>query len=182
VKNRTSALFLDRDGVVIKTLVMNGNPVANHNLETLEYMPGILDLVSFAKDRRMVPVLITNQPDITRGIVSKDLVDEMNSEILSKTGIEEVFMCCHDDIDHCDCRKPFPGLFNQAKSMLNLDLETSYMVGDRWRDIQAAQKVGVKPIYLDSDYQEPAPTGIFHRVKTLEECKLHISHGDSLHD
>lgn len=182
VKNGKRALFLDRDGVVIKSLVINGKPVANHSLETLEYIPGIRDLISYVKGKSMVPILITNQPDIARGLIDKDLVDEMNSKILSETGIKEVFMCSHDDIDGCNCRKPLPGLFYQAKRLLNIDLERSYMVGDRWRDVQAAQDAGITAIYLDSDYQEPTPTGIFHRVRTLEECKLKIPVRDYSHD
>jgi D-glycero-D-manno-heptose 1,7-bisphosphate phosphatase len=182
VKKRERALFLDRDGVVIKTLVINGKPVANHDLENLEYVPGIFDLVSFARDRNLVPILITNQPDVARGIVEKDLVDEMNSRIVTETGIEKVFMCCHDDTDRCDCRKPLPGLFYQARLLMNLDLENSFMVGDRWRDVQAAQKAGIEPIYLEGDYQEIAPNGVFHRIKTLEECKLVISMGDFDYD
>jgi D-glycero-D-manno-heptose 1,7-bisphosphate phosphatase len=182
VKKRERALFLDRDGVVIKTLVINGKPVANHDLENLEYIPGIFDLVSFARDRKLVPILITNQPDIARGIVDKDLVDEMNSRIVAETGIEEVFMCSHDDLDRCNCRKPLPGLFYQARLLFNLDLECSFMVGDRWRDVQAAQNAGIEPIYLEGDYQELAPDGVFHRIKTLEECKLLISMREFAHD
>jgi D-glycero-D-manno-heptose 1,7-bisphosphate phosphatase len=65
---------------------------------------------------------------------------------------------------------------------MNLDLENSFMVGDRWRDVQAAQKAGIEPIYLEGDYQEIAPNGVFHRIKTLEECKLVISMGDFDYD
>lgn len=182
MKNRKRALFLDRDGVVIKSLVIDGKPVANHSLETLEYVPGIRDLITYVKEKSMVPILITNQPDIARGLIDKNLVDEMNARIILETGIEEVFMCCHDDIDRCDCRKPLPGLFYQAKRLLNIDLERSYMVGDRWKDVQAAQDAGVIAIYLDGEYQEPTPTGIFHRIEFLEECKIKISMGDSSHD
>lgn len=182
MKNLKRALFLDRDGVVIKSLVIDGKPVANHSLETLEYVPGIRDLITYVKGKSMIPILITNQPDIARGLIDKELVDEMNSRIILETGIEEVFMCCHDDIDRCDCRKPLPGLFYQAKRLLNIDLERSYMVGDRWKDVQAAQDAGVIAIYLDSEYQEPTPTGIFHRIESLEECKIKISVGDSSHD
>jgi D-glycero-D-manno-heptose 1,7-bisphosphate phosphatase len=168
--------------VVIKTLVIDGKPMANHSLEAFEYISGIHDLISYAKGKGLIPILITNQPDIARGLVDKDLVDEINSKIILETGIKDVFMCCHDDIDGCDCRKPLPGLFYQAERLLNIDLESSYMVGDRWRDVQAAQNAGIAAIYLDSHYQEPAPTGVFHRISTLEECKSKIWVGDFSHD
>lgn len=174
VDNFNRALFLDRDGVVIQTNVSRGKPYANHDIQTLRYISGINDLIQFAIRSNFLPILITNQPDVARGKVTKEIVDELNNRIVKETGIVKVYMCVHDDYDNCTCRKPLPGLFLQARNELKIDLEKSYMIGDRWRDISAAQSVGVRAIHLDSGYSEELPGGDFIQINTLEEAILSI--------
>ena len=168
------ALFLDRDGVVIRTTVEKGKPRANHEINTLEYMPGLEKLLSFAFRSSLTPLLITNQPDVARGKVNVEIVEEMNNRILEDTGIVKAYMCVHDDKDDCTCRKPLPGLFFQAKNELGIDLEKSFMIGDRWKDIGSAQSARVRAIHIDSGYSEELPSGDFISVKTLLEAILSI--------
>jgi D-glycero-D-manno-heptose 1,7-bisphosphate phosphatase len=174
VDNFKRALFLDRDGVVIQTNVSRGKPYANHDLKTLRFLPGIKELICFAIQSKFLPILITNQPDVARGKVGIAIVEELNNRILEETGIVKVYMCIHDDNDNCTCRKPLPGLFLQARNELKIDLESSFMIGDRWKDVRAAQSAGVRAIHIDSGYSEEMPCGDFIQVKTLEEAIFSI--------
>ena len=168
------ALFLDRDGVVIQTNVSAGKPYANHELKALRYLPGVKELVRFAIRNNLLPILVTNQPDISRGKVDIGIVNELNNRILEEIGIFKVYMCIHDDSDNCTCRKPLPGLFLQARNELKIDLESSFMIGDRWKDVTAAQSAGVRAIHIESGYSEELPCGDFIQVKTLKEAILSI--------
>jgi len=97
---------------------------------------------------------ITNQPDVTRGTQSRGVVESINAMILSRLPVREIFVCYHDNNDHCDCRKPRPGLILQAAEKHGLDLSQSWMVGDRWKDIAAGHNAGLKTIFVDYHYAE----------------------------
>jgi D-glycero-D-manno-heptose 1,7-bisphosphate phosphatase len=81
-------------------------------------------------------------------------VEAINRLIQSRLPIREIFVCYHDNVDDCDCRKPKPGLIWQAANKYGLDLSTSWMVGDRWKDIVAGKAAGLKTIFVDYHYAE----------------------------
>src|SRR5207302_303801 len=85
-----------------------------------------------------------NQPDISRGTRSRREVDAIDGAVQSRLAIDDVRVCPHDDKDHCACRKPAPGLLLEAARDWNISLEESVMVGDRWRDIEAGKRAGVR--------------------------------------
>ena len=72
--------------------------------------------------------------------------------------VAAVYVCFHDDADGCACRKPAPGLLLKAAEDLGLDLCRSFMVGDRWRDVEAGRRAGCRTVFIDRQYSEPAPT------------------------
>ena len=74
--------------------------------------------------------------------------------ILSRLPLREIFVCYHDNYDHCDCRKPKPGLILRASDKYGLDLSQSWMIGDRWKDIAAGRAAGLKTIFVDYHYAE----------------------------
>ena len=81
----------------------------------------------------------------------------MNNFLKKEIELDDIFVCYHDDKDNCNCRKPKPGLLLQAGKKWNVDFKKSFMIGDRWRDIQAGEKVGCKTIYLDYNYKDIKP-------------------------
>jgi len=88
-------------------------------------------------------------------------------------------MCDHDDADRCECRKPQPGLLRRATRELDIDLAASYMIGDRWRDVEAGRRAGCATFFIDRDYDEPAPEHSDFRVGSLAEAALIILQRDS---
>ena len=98
----------------------------------------------------------------------------MHERLRSLVPLDEVCVCPHDDADACTCRKPRPGMLLGAAERLDLDLARSASVGDRWRDIEAAQRAGVRAIYVESHYDEPAPVGAHVAVASLPEAATWI--------
>jgi D-glycero-D-manno-heptose 1,7-bisphosphate phosphatase len=102
-------------------------------------------------------LVVTNQPDVRRGTSTQAEVERINHNLAKKLALDDFFVCYHDDSDRCDCRKPLPGLFLKAASQYAVDLKTSYMVGDRWRDIDAGFAAGCRTILIDRHYDEREP-------------------------
>jgi len=103
-------------------------------------------------------LVVSNQPDVARGTQQREVVEEMTSRLRAELPLDGVLTCYHDDQDNCDCRKPRPGLMLDAAKRYGLNLSRSYMVGDRWRDIDAGAKAGCKTILIDHKYAEQLPT------------------------
>ena len=149
-----AAVFLDRDGVINRAVVRDGRPYAPTRVEELEILPGTISSIPRLAEGGYVLIGITNQPDVARGAQSREVVESINTMILSRLPLREIFVCYHDDVDNCDCRKPKPGLILRAAEKYGLDLSQSWMVGDRWKDIAAGRAAGLKTIFVDYHYAE----------------------------
>jgi len=88
--------------------------------------------------------------------------------------IDEFRTCYHDTMDACDCRKPQPGALLAAAKKHHIDLGSSYMVGDRWRDTEAGQRAGCKTIFIDYGYDEKKPVSFDFRAGSLLEASQYI--------
>ncbi len=121
-------------------------------------MPGVPEACETLRRAGFVLLVVTNQPDIARGVQDRAVVDEFHALLLRALPIDAVYVCPHDDADGCNCRKPAPGMLLEAARDLNLDLGNSVMVGDRWRDVEAGQRAGCRTVFIDRGYSEPAPT------------------------
>jgi D-glycero-D-manno-heptose 1,7-bisphosphate phosphatase len=148
------AVFLDRDGIINRAVIRAGRPYPPASLEEFEILPGSLTSLTRLANSGYVLIGVTNQPDVARGTQSRQTVESFNARILSELPVREIFVCYHDNSDHCDCRKPRPGLIIQAAQKHGLDLSGSWMVGDRWKDIAAGQAAGLKTIFVDYHYAE----------------------------
>ena len=151
------AVFLDRDGVINKAFIKNGLPESPNSLSELEILPGVKESILRLKKLNFICLVVTNQPDVQRGKIKKNTIIKMNNFLKKKIELDDIFVCYHDDQDKCNCRKPKPGLLLQAKKKWNVDFKKSFIVGDRWRDIQAGKKVGCKTIFLDYKYKDIKP-------------------------
>lgn len=167
-------LFLDRDGVIVKANVRNGLPYPPSNLLEVEILDGTLEALALANHLRFTVIVISNQPDISRGITTVTFVEEVNELISRQTGIKHFYVCPHDDSDDCNCRKPKPGLILKASRDLGIDLNNSYLVGDRWRDIAAGMSAGCGCFFVDYGYDEPRPKGEYRVVGSLLQATLEI--------
>ena len=151
------AVFLDRDGVINKAFVKDGLPTSPNSLDELEILPGVKESVLRLKKLNFICLVVTNQPDVSRGKINKNTVIKMNNFLKKKIELDDIFVCYHDDKDNCNCRKPKPGLLLQASKQWDVNLKKSFIIGDRWRDVQAGEKVGCKTIFLDYKYKETKP-------------------------
>lgn len=148
------AIFFDRDGVLNKSVVKDGCPFPPSSLSELILTDSIEETCHCLRSLGYILIIITNQPDVARGKTSVEAVGEINEFLKKKLNLDSIYCCFHDDHDRCDCRKPLPGMLVQAQKKYDLDFESSYVIGDRWKDIQAGFIVGCKTIFIDYDYAE----------------------------
>jgi D-glycero-D-manno-heptose 1,7-bisphosphate phosphatase len=156
-KERRCAVFLDRDGVINRAVVRNGRPYPPDRLEDLEVLPGVPDALARLHAAGFHLVVVTNQPDVARGTQRRDVIDAMHAKLAETLPLGEFRVCDHDDADGCECRKPKPGLIEAAAREGHLSLKGSFMVGDRWRDVEAGRRAGCTTIFVDRGYDEPRP-------------------------
>ncbi len=151
------AVFLDRDGVINKAIIKDGKPLSPNSLNELEILPGVRQSITKLKKLNFVCLVVTNQPNVSRKIVDKNNVIQINNFLKNEIAFDDIFVCYHDDKDNCDCRKPKPGLLLEAAKKWNVDFNKSFIIGDRWRDIEAGENLGCKTIFLDYKYNESKP-------------------------
>ena len=167
-------VFLDRDGVLNQVLLIGGRPNPPKELEEVAILPGVVQAINLLRDFNFEIVVVTNQPDVSRGTSTQSQVDKINRFLGQRLNLEYFYTCFHDDSDECNCRKPKPGLLEMAAEDLGLDLSSSVMVGDRWRDIEAGQSLGCECFFIDYSYQEKRPDPPFVIVKSLLEAAKQI--------
>jgi D-glycero-D-manno-heptose 1,7-bisphosphate phosphatase len=150
------AVFLDRDGVLVRALDGEGAPRSARTLEELEVLPDVAEACALLKQAGFVLVVVTNQPEIARGTLSAEAVERQNDVLRSALPLDEIVVCPHDDADGCDCRKPKAGMLIGAAERRGLDLRSSFMVGDRWRDVEAGRRAGCRVVFVDRAHEEGA--------------------------
>jgi D-glycero-D-manno-heptose 1,7-bisphosphate phosphatase len=165
-----SAVFLDRDGVINRAFIRDGTPHPPVSLRNLEILPHVPEALSALKAQGYSLVVVTNQPDVARGTASRELVDSIHERLMGELGLDAIFTCFHDDADECDCRKPKPGLLFRAAHALGIDLTSSFMVGDRWRDVEAGRRAGCRTLFVDCGYGESPSRSCDFRVGSLLEA------------
>jgi len=152
------AVFLDRDGVLTRAVIRDGKPYPPASLAELELLPDVAEALHQLKREGFLLLVVTNQPDVARGKQQISAVEEMHRFLKQQLPLDDIFACYHDDSDRCDCRKPATGLLLHAASKHGVTLAASYMVGDRWRDIDAGASAGVRTVWIDRQYAERGPS------------------------
>ena len=168
------AVFLDRDGVINAPEIREGRPYPPASVESLEILPGVREAVQRFKLAGFLVIVVSNQPDVARGTTSRSTVEAINSVLAQDLPIDEFRMCYHDAADACNCRKPKPGMLLDAAKKWHIDLAASFMVGDRWRDVEAGQNAGCRTVFVDYAYSEKQPEHVDLRVKSLLEAVPYI--------
>ena len=164
------AVFLDRDGVINRAVVRGGVPRPPSTPSELEILPGVPSALSRLKSAGFRLIVVTNQPDVARGVLSRKSVEEVHGILSARLPLDEIRVCWHDDADRCPCRKPKPGMLLDAAREARLDLSSSYMVGDRWRDIGAGKAAGCVTVFIDYGYAETPPERPDAKVGSLMEA------------
>jgi D-glycero-D-manno-heptose 1,7-bisphosphate phosphatase len=169
------AVFLDRDGVLNRSVLVDGIPRPPTSVGDIEILTGVIEALQILKNHDLVPVVVTNQPDVARSRSNTEQVKSINQYLGEEIGITHFYTCFHDDEDNCSCRKPKIGLFLQAAMELDLELTSSFMVGDRWRDIEAGQSAGCICYFIDYSYTERKPPLPYFRVASFFEAAQHMT-------
>ena len=150
------AVFLDRDGVINRALEKKSKPYPPTSRAEFEILPEVRAACDKLKAACFLLVVATNQPDVGRGTLRQEVVEKIHAHMLTQLPIDHVEVCYHagKGLSDCDCRKPKPGMLLHAAKLLKIDLAQSWMVGDRWRDVDCGHAAGCKTIFIDRGYAE----------------------------
>ncbi len=173
------AVFLDRDGTLIEYVPELTRP------EQLKILPGAVESARILHKAGFVCLILTNQPIVEKGIISREHADEINRVLVKKFAdegarIDDVFMCPHkfNESKPCACRKPGQALILEAKEKFDLDLARSFIVGDSLRDVETGKRGGMKTILIktenenskeDAKYFHGTPDNVVSDVKAAAE-------------
>ena len=150
--NKLKTVFVDRDGVINQE---RSDYVKS--ISELEIYPNVAENIKLLKDAGFLVIVITNQSAVNRGIISHEMINQIHNSIqdhLKKYGtfLDGFYYCPHTPNENCNCRKPKPGLLQQAILELNIDLNSSWMIGDSDSDIEAADSIGCKAIKINDNF------------------------------
>jgi len=168
------AVFLDRDGVLNEAIVRGGRPYPPRGVSELVIADGARAALEELKREGFLLIVVTNQPDVARGKANRADVDKINARLATSLPLDAIEVCEHDDNERCDCRKPKPGMILRAREKLGADLAGSFMVGDRWRDIEAGRRAGCRTILIGDGYGETFPSAPTIGLASLPEAAAWI--------
>jgi len=146
------AVFLDRDGVLAREIVINGEALAPLRVEDFVIVDEAAAQVERLHRAGFRCVVFTNQPEVAKGLLPPEFLQEMHRRLTEETAADDIMVCPHVDADGCACRKPQPGMLLEAAQRADLDLSASFVVGDRWRDVDAGKSVGCYSILIERPY------------------------------
>lgn len=153
------AIFLDRDGIIVQPILGE----APTEVSRLKLIPEIIPVIKKAKKLGNLIFVVSNQPDIALGVIDEETKNKMEKKFVKllkehKITMDKIFYCHHDPKGKnfkysfdCECRKPKPGMLISAKNEFNIDMEKSFIVGDRASDVKAGKTAGVKTILFDPE-------------------------------
>jgi|SRR5947209_338441 len=171
-QGKKAAVFLDRDGVINRVLVREGKPYPATSLAEFQILPGVPEACQLLKEAGFSLIVATNQPDVGRGTLKQEVVEAIHTRMCQSLPIDRVETSYDSGRENppSEFRKPRPGMLLRAARELGLDLARSFMVGDRWRDIDCGHAAGCTTILIDYDYAEQLRCPPDYRTKGLREA------------
>jgi D-glycero-D-manno-heptose 1,7-bisphosphate phosphatase len=152
-------VFLDRDGVLNPPVIRDGLPFPPTTADEFEVYPDVAEGCARLKAAGFILVVVTNQPDVGRGTQSQETVEAMHAKLRAAVpSLDAIEVCYHAGSNYnepCDCRKPKPGMLLRAAAGHDIDLKRSFLIGDRWRDVDCAHAAGCRAVFVDRGYREP---------------------------
>jgi D-glycero-D-manno-heptose 1,7-bisphosphate phosphatase len=169
-----AAGFLDRDGVLHEVVLRDGRPHPPGSVEDLRVCAGVVEGLAALRAAGYRLIVVTNQPDVRTGKQRLGTVAAMHEYLRSVLPLDDVRTCYHIDADACECRKPKPGMLLDAAATWQIDLGSSYMIGDRWRDIDAGRAAGCRTILIGRGYAERPAQGFDLQADSLLDAARFI--------
>lgn len=173
-----AAVFLDRDGVLNEVCFFDGVASTPRSVQDLVIHTSAAAELGRLREAGYALIVVSNQPDIARGGLRPEDLAAINDGLRQALPLDAIYVCPHDRTAGCACRKPKPGLFQQAAADWGIDLGRSAMIGDRWVDLAAARAAGVAGILLETQWswsptsegQPPPDLEPRFRAPTLGGC------------
>jgi D-glycero-D-manno-heptose 1,7-bisphosphate phosphatase len=162
------AVFLDRDGVLNRAIMRNGEPCAPRTLDEFEILPGVAG--ELGRLHEFALIVVTNQSGVAYGRLKTSTLDAMHAQLFNGLPIDDIYTCRHIDEDYCVCRKPKPGMLLKAAYWHKLALFNSFIIGDRWQDVEAGYLAGCRTVFLDRDYTNAIKPTADATVRSLGEA------------
>jgi D-glycero-D-manno-heptose 1,7-bisphosphate phosphatase len=154
------AVFLDRDGVLLQLRMRGDSPHSPPSPDEIKLVEGAAGGLDRLRAAGFATIVVSNQPEIARGQIDESTVQEIHRILLSQLALDAVHYCPHDNDDRCDCRKPKAGMIFRAAAEWGIDLRASYLIGDRWVDLGAAEAAGIQGVLVETPYSwDPTSAG-----------------------
>jgi len=165
------AVFLDRDGVINRAVVRDGKPYPPASVAEFELLPGVVEACVELKAADFLLVVATNQPDVGRGTQRREEVEAMHAVMCAALPLDRVEVCYDPGQGQpSEFRKPAPGMLLRAARELGIDLARSWMIGDRWRDIDCGKRARVRTVFIDFGYAEELREAPDFTVRSFAEA------------
>jgi D-glycero-D-manno-heptose 1,7-bisphosphate phosphatase len=169
VVKKNKAIFLDRDGVLVKSIIKNKKGYAPKNMNEFSLYPNIAETCKKLKNKNYLLIIITNQPDLGKKRIKEKVFNKMNRILRSVIFYDKLYVSrSHSSSSYF--RKPNPGLLNLAIKKYKLDISKCFMIGDRKSDIDAASKVKCKSIFINRNYIEEKPKEQIAQVNSIHKA------------
>lgn len=146
------AVFFDRDGVINSVVIRDGKVTSPRSMCEYKIICDVKEGMQRLKGANYLIIVVTNQPEVSRGLLRREDLDEIHGYLSRELPIDAIYCCMHDDHHDCVCRKPKAGMILDAAGSWQIDLNQSFVVGDTWKDIAAGRYAGCTTILLDSEY------------------------------
>jgi len=169
---RGPAVFFDRDGTINVATIRDGKSYPPASLDNLVLVPGAIAAIAGLRRSGFYTIVVTNQPDVAAGKQSRGVVEAINQALRSQLTLDDIRVCYHQDADGCSCRKPKPGMLLEAARDWNIDLGRSFMIGDRWRDVEAGRAAGCRTLLIEAGYRERRSEPDFSVASLVEACDI----------
>ena len=166
---KNKAIFLDRDGVLVKSIVINKKGFAPKNMNEFSLYPDIAQSCIRLKKKDYLLIIITNQPDLGKKLIKEKVFNKMNKILNSVVSYDKLYVS-RSHSSNSYFRKPNPGLFNLAIKKYKLDISKCFMIGDRKSDVDAASKVKCKSIFINRNYIEEKPNEQIAQVNSIQKA------------
>lgn len=172
---KRKAIFFDRDGVLNHLVKRNGSYYSPQRFQDFYIDDDAKEVINHVHEMGYLAIVVSNQPDISRGKLKQSELNKMTDILFEELNVDDVFYCTHDDNNDTGCRKPAPGLFFTAQKKYNIDFKKSFMIGDTWKDVEAAKNANISMILLNKVYNQDLEDVI--TVKYLSEIIALIKNG-----
>jgi len=177
------AVFIERDGVLNHARTERQQQISPLLLEEFAINEEASVLLNKLKEAGLILLATTNQPGLSRGYQLRSELDRMHQKLRKELPLDDILVCPHDESDGCPCRKPKPGLFQEAAYKYHLHLDHSYVISNKWQDADAARLAGCTSLMLQSpwlrtvhrDFVLPDLAAITEKVLQLQRTQRPVA-------